>query len=143
MNKKSSVGSKIKKLDSDLNKVFSKFIRMRDAYRFSESTRVMCITCSHTGYWKEFDAGHFISRRHLSTKFNEMNVNAQCKGCNNFRSGNQFEHAIAVDRKYGKGISNILLVESKKVAKWAAWEYEQRIIYYKKEVEKLEKLMIQ
>lgn len=77
---------------------FSMFIRLRDADAFG---RVQCITCQRSGPWKQFDAGHYLTRAKESTLFDEHNVHAQCKGCNRFQGGKFFEHEQAIVRKYG------------------------------------------
>jgi hypothetical protein len=84
--------------------------------------------------FSEMDAGHFVSRNHLATRWNEQNVNAQCRKCNRFSSGNQYEHGLAIDRKYGKGTAEKLLIMSKQKCKLS--EFEMRILIgeYKKKV---------
>lgn len=86
--------------EANLWSIFSKFIRARDA---SWQGYCRCISCSTTKKWKEMDAGHFIpvgSDRAL--KYNEKNVNAQCRGCNNYKSGNLIEYRIGLIKKYGE-----------------------------------------
>ena len=78
-------------------KVFSRWIRKRDNY--------ICFTCG-TKYpeeegWK-MHAGHFVSRLHSATMFNEINVHAQCYACNIIKKGNAGEYAYRLIEKYGK-----------------------------------------
>jgi hypothetical protein len=127
----------ITNLDKVLWKVFSEYIRRRDALKFSGGDRVKCITCTHTDHWKHFDCGHGISRKHLGTKFDEKNNHAQCKGCNGFGSGKQFEYMLQVDRMYGKGTAELLLHKSKSLCKWMSFEYEQKIEEYKIKIKNL------
>ena len=56
----------------------SRFIRLRD----TDNGVVTCITCGKKDYPKYVDAGHYISRQHNSTFFDERNIFAQCKFCN-------------------------------------------------------------
>ena len=84
---------------------FSIYIRLRDAF---PNGYVPCITCGTPHYWKECDCGHFITRNHPMTRYNEENCNGQCKGCNNFKSGDQFNHGQMIDKKYGKGTAQKL-----------------------------------
>ena len=127
------------KLDEKLWRIFSQFIRLRDAKDFSGGEYVKCCTCSHTGHWKDFDAGHFISRRHKATKFSEKNVNAQCKGCNGHKSGMQYKHGEFIDRKYGKDTAEKLDIQSRNMTKWHRFEYEFLIKEYTKKVKELKK----
>lgn len=94
-----------KNLVKALDKLFSEFIRRRDA---DKNGICRCITCSRSGHWKEMDAGHFIQRDRLATRWDERNVHAQCTYDNRYRSGEQFEHGQAIDRIHGKGTAEQL-----------------------------------
>ena len=41
-----------------------------------------CVSCSKWVHYKNCDAGHYFSRRHLRLKLYEGNIAIQCKGCN-------------------------------------------------------------
>ena len=41
-----------------------------------------CVSCSKWVHYKNCDAGHYFSRRHLRLKLYEENIHVQCKGCN-------------------------------------------------------------
>lgn len=125
------------KLDAKLWKIFSEVRRRECALEYSGGDTVKCCTCSHTGHWKEFDCGHFISRRHLATKFDDSNNHAQCKGCNGFGSGKQFEYSLFLDGKYGKGAAEKILIRSRNVTKWTSFEYELMIKEYSQRLKKL------
>lgn len=108
---------------------FSKFIRLRD--RFPGSDYCKCASCPRMKHWKLMDAGHFISRTHKSTKYNEKNVLAQCPHCNRFNQGEQMNMSIEVDRRFGKGTADMLLVESRKICKITRFEIDIKIKYYR------------
>lgn len=79
-------GSKVKRkpdLVKKLDRVFSEYIRLRDA---TPNGYIRCISCGQLKPFSAFDAGHFHSRRHMSTRFDEDNVQSECKGCNRFKS---------------------------------------------------------
>lgn len=120
--------------DDKLWKVFSEYIRLRDA---DENGFITCITSGRRVHWKEADAGHFISRRHMATKYNEKNVNAQSRHDNRFAAGKQFEYALAIDKKYGKGTAEKLLIQSKQTCKLGQFEIDQMTKYYKEKVKEL------
>lgn len=122
-----------------LDRVFSEYIRLRDS---SGNGLCRCITCSKTLPWKAADAGHFIERDRLATRYNEQNVNAQCPRCNRFRNGEQFLHGLAIDRKYGKGTAEMLEAISRKPAKLGAVYYEEQIKKYREKVKKLRKKVL-
>ena len=80
-------GMKIKKkpdLKARLDKEFSLFIRLRD----SSGGYFKCISCGQIKPFEQADCGHYINRQHMSTRFDEMNCNAQCRKCNRFMEGN-------------------------------------------------------
>lgn len=96
---------------SNADKWFSKFVRVRDTASVTADGVPMarCITCGKLyDVVHEMDAGHFIKRDRKGTRFNEKNCHAQCKRCNNHRSGEEFAHALAIDRLYGKGTAERL-----------------------------------
>lgn len=61
--------------------------------------------------------GHFMSRRFPSTRWDELNCNAQCAGCNMFGSGEQYKYSVALDDKYGKGTAEALHKKSQEYFK--------------------------
>ena len=103
------------------DKYFSMYIRVRD----SKDGICKCITCGTLDSIKNMDAGHFISRRFEATRYDEKNVHAQCRKCNRFQNGNQYEHGIAIDKKYGEGTSHELYLKSKMICKRNKFDYEE------------------
>jgi len=120
----------VKKVDT----VFSQYIRLRatDYRGFGQ-----CYTCHATRHWSEVDAGHFMSRACMSTRFDEMNVQFQCKRCNGFRSGEQYLFSKHLDEQYGEGTAEALLIASKKTRKFTRDELEQMYHHYKRRVDEL------
>ena len=100
----------INQLVAELDKVFSIFIRLRDidADGFS-----YCVTCGKPMTLKTSQCGHFISRRHFATRWEEKNCAAQCVGCNMFAQGKQYEFGLAIDTRFGIGTAQKLLIQSK------------------------------
>lgn len=122
--------------DAKLWKVFSEFIRVRDS---NERGEAKCFTCHLTKHWKQMDAGHGIGRQHKSVKFDERNVHAQCKKCNGFEGGNQAIYKEEVEKRYGKGTWDTLVLKSRQVCKRGKVEIEVMTEYYKNEIKKLNK----
>lgn len=89
---------------SKADKLFSKFIRKRDAENGGS-----CISCGKWFPYEQMDAGHFISRNCYQLRYDERNVNAQCLRCNRFANGEQALYARGLDAKYGKGTADRLL----------------------------------
>jgi hypothetical protein len=123
MAKKASRSKVIKQLDS----VFSKYIRQRDAV----NEIATCFTCGKRDHWKRLQNGHFQSRKHYSTRWDETNCQVQCAGCNVFKYGEQFLFGQNLDVKYGLGTSNDLYLKAKKTVKISTVELQDMIKHYK------------
>lgn len=79
-------------LVKEADRVFSLFIRERDKGK-------PCVTCQKD--WEDnFQNWHFLSRRHLSTRWHEKNADWQCPWCNLYWAGEQFKHWLAIDKMY-------------------------------------------
>ncbi|MDR0402143.1 MAG: recombination protein NinG [Treponema sp.] len=95
MNKIPTVNQLIKKLD----RAFSLFIRLRDS---DENGSCTCITCGKTAFWKEMQCGHYIGRRHMQTRYEELNTAAQCPWCNGFMEGRHFIFRQRLAERHGE-----------------------------------------
>ena len=129
MAKKLSRSKIVKKLDV----VFSRYIRLKNADHLGYCT---CVTCGKKGYFEKdgIQAGHFMSRKHYSTRWDENNVFPQCFGCNVMQQGKQFEFSIFL----GENTSNNLLQLSKQIVKFSNLDLEEKISYYNKLVNDLD-----
>jgi hypothetical protein len=122
------------KLKAKLDKVFSRFIRLRDC---CGSDQGPCCTCGKIVIWKYGDAGHFQTRGRLNTRFDERNVNLQCKYCNGPMSGQQYLHGIFIDHRHGVGTADELLYLSRQSRKITRVEYVDLIEHYNARVKEL------
>ena len=127
---------KSKDLVGTLDGVFSEFIRLRDS---DQNGYCRCITCGRIFYWKEIDAGHFVQRDRLATRYNEQNVHAQCQHENRFRSGQQFVHGQKIDLLYGKGTAQKLTDLSKAYCKLDYDWLQYFIAHYRAKVKNLKR----
>ncbi len=57
---------------------FSRFIRLRDAI---PGGAFRCISCGQFKRIEQADCGHFHSRKHMATRFDELNAHAECRAC--------------------------------------------------------------
>ena len=126
----------ISKLKKELDKWFSLYIRLREA---NEYGMVQCFTSGRVYHYKKIHAGHFMSRRHLSTRWCETNVQPQSAADNLFGQGEQFKFGLNLDGKYGEGTAEELQYKSRTTLKISRVEYEEKISYYKSLVDKLKK----
>ena len=124
--KKPTRSKLVKKLDT----VFSQYIRRSNADNNGYCT---CVTCNKTFHWKEIQAGHFMSRKHYSIRWDERNVKPQCVACNVYRAGEQYKYSIFL----GKELSNVLYLQSKEIVKFTNYELEDMINYYSERLKKI------
>lgn len=115
--------------DAKLWKVFSNYIRLRDA---NTDGNCKCITCGFIGHWQRFDCGHGIPRQHRATKYSEQNNHAQCKRCNAFEGGKREVYKAEVNRRYGPGTWEKLEVASRSTCKIGQFEIDIMTTHYKK-----------
>jgi hypothetical protein len=119
--KKPKSVSQLKKI---ADKEFSKYVRVRDS---DENGIVECITCGVKKHYKLMHAGHFVSRKVSLLRFEELNVNGQCPGCNLFKAGEQYQYSKALDLKYGKGTADDLFKQRFSTHKFTTQELESII----------------
>ena len=112
-------------------KIFSEYIRRRDDGH--------CFTCGAIKYWKQMDAGHYVSagKSPPPLYFSEKNVNCQCTSCNRFKHGNLEVYALRLCQKYGNGILEELETTRNQGGKWSNWTYKVKIDEYKQKLEAL------
>tara|TARA_S200002703_G_C3718442_1_gene220702 strand:- start:45 stop:446 length:402 start_codon:yes stop_codon:yes gene_type:complete len=124
--KKPTKSKLVKKLDI----VFSRWVRLSNADHrgFCE-----CVTCGKKEHFKQIQAGHFMSRRHYSTRWDEDNVKPQCRACNVFNQGRQYEYSIYL----GKELSDDLLSKSRQTTKFTVYDLEEMIKIYEQRIKKL------
>ena len=124
----------ISKLVKELDKWFSLFIRLRNVDAFGNVT---CFTCGkYASYKSGMQCGHFQSRRHYSTRWDERNCEVQCIGCNMFNQGEQHKFAKNLNAKYGEGCADELEQKARTTVKLMRSDYEVNISYYKTLVHK-------
>jgi len=125
MSKKPSRKLLVKKLDS----IFSEYIRRR----YAKDDIAECVTCGKQDHWKRLQAGHFMSRKHYATRWDETNVQVQCSGCNVFRYGEQYKFALYL----GAIVSEDLLVKSREIKKFSNFELVEMYESYKQKLKDL------
>lgn len=116
---------------------FSKFIRMRDA---DANGIVSCVTCGRRRHWREVDCGHFITRAKQSTRYDERNCHAQCKGCNRFQGGKFLEHEAAIERIHGKGTADELKRKAMMECSRSAADFDYLAMEYKMKLDDIERM---
>tara|TARA_S200002703_G_scaffold143832_1_gene137076 strand:- start:94 stop:492 length:399 start_codon:yes stop_codon:yes gene_type:complete len=126
---KKSKSKLVKKLDS----IFSKYIRLKH----SKKGICTCYTCGRKYEVKKIQAGHFMSRRHYSTRWDEDNVRPQCYGCNIGNQGRSYEFGLNLNKEE-EGKADKLLIRSRDIVKFSTGDIEMLIAKYQNELKKLE-----
>lgn len=125
MPKKPSRKTLVTKLDA----VFSEYVRRR----YAKNDIAQCVTCGKKDHWKNLQAGHFISRKHYATRWNEENVQVQCVACNVYRYGEQYRFGLYL----GSEKSQELLQLSREAVKFSDYELQEKINYFKSKLDEI------
>ena len=120
----------VKKLD----RVFSLYIRLRDAM---PSGFVRCISCGKIKRFEDVDCGHYFSRTHMATRFDEDNCNAGCRSCNRMSADHLIGYRKNLVAKIGLNRIDRLDVLAHSQKHWLDSELEEKIRYYTAEVRRL------
>lgn len=118
-----------KTIITKLDNIFSQYIRLR----YSKNEIAECVTCGKQDHWKKLQAGHFISRKHYSTRWDEDNVQVQCVSCNVYRYGEQY----LFSKYLGETLSDELIAKSRLIVKFSDVELLEMIEHYKNKVNNL------
>lgn len=124
---------KLSTLKNKLDKIFSEYIRRRDVDDHTGYGK--CIDCGRETPFAEGDAGHFVGRRHLSTRWDEDNVHFQHRYCNRFLNGRQYEYGQALGDR-----ADELIQKSHQIAKFDATHLQYLIDIYKEKLDALKKI---
>lgn len=116
------------KLKRDLDRVFSLFIRQKLA---DPNGMVACVTCGKVYHWKELDAGHYVPRQDMATRWDESNVWPQCRPENAFRGGEPEKMAAYIDETCGRGTAENLRAQARLPFKLHRQWLEAKIASYK------------
>lgn len=121
---------------SKLDKVFSKYIRLRDAF---SNGKFICISCGRVKDISQADCGHFISRANMAVRFDERNCNAECRECNRFDNEHLSGYQVRLMRKIGEEEFYNLIQVSHTIKKWTPQELEYLIKLYNAKLKALER----
>lgn len=134
--RKKSTRSKLN-LTKKLDKVFSAYIRLRDAM---PSGYFKCISCGQIKPFEQADCGHFFSRKNMSVRFDEDDCHAECRGCNRFSSDHLIDYQANLIRKIGMQRFELLSAKAHQAKHWSDFELEAMIKHYTAEVKRISSL---
>lgn len=95
----------------------SRFARIKDAFLSNGILVTKCVTCGKIKECKDVECGHYVSRKHMGTRYSELNTHPQCTYCNRWKYGEPEKYALYLNERYGIGTAERLRMESVKPAK--------------------------
>lgn len=126
-----------KEIEKELDKIFSEYIRIRDA---DSNGYVWCVTCGTAHYWSDghqVNCGHFIPRGRKATRFDERNCHSQCVRCNLYKGGEWDIYEQRMIEMYGKEAVEELKLKARIGGGYNSFELRQKIIEYREKVKQL------
>ena len=120
-------------LEAKLDKVFSQWVRYSNAH----GGYCRCITCGKIEVPGMMDAGHFVGRQYMCTRWDERNVHPQCVRCNRFGEGEKDSYAFALVCKYGDGIIAELNERKQAFCRYSTEDLQKLIEHYQAKIEAL------
>ena len=113
---------------NELQKVFNKFIRLRDKDK-------TCISCGISLKNRKYDAGHYYSvGSSPSIRFDEDNCHGQCVACNQHKHGNITEYTINLPLRIGYLRFESLKQKRNESLKLTIPEIKEKIEFYKQKI---------
>jgi hypothetical protein len=102
----------------------SLYIRTRDR---------ACVLCGKT----DIQNGHLITRGCFSTRWEEINCHAQCKGCNMYHEFNPHRYINWFITKYGLKTYQDLVIKSNQLRKFTQQDLQDIKEYYDNKLKEL------
>lgn len=121
-------------LTKKLDRVFSLYIRLRDCM---PSGYFKCISCGKIKHFTEGDCGHFYSRTHMGTRFDEDNCNCECRFCNRISADHIIAYQSSLIKKIGMSRFELLGIKAHQTKQWSDFELEALIKKYTREVKRM------
>lgn len=121
-------------LIQDLDYVFSRIVRLRAADEFGNCE---CYTCGDKKHWTLMQAGHYISRSHMATRWNFDNVRVQDKKCNEVKGGEIRVFGERLDTEQA-GLSESLLNQSREPHSYGISELKELLYDFRSKLRLLE-----
>lgn len=116
-------------------RVVNRYVRLRDCG--GDDGGANCISCNEWKHFSEMDAGHFIPVTSSAIRFDERNINAQCRKCNRYLRGNVRHYGKAMLIKYGQDVIDQLEAREFEAYKWTADELQELVDHFTEKVKSL------
>ena len=121
-----------------LDIIYSEYIRKRDCLKTSDNfDGGLCYTCGKYKPYSELEAGHFIKRERMATRWDDRNVHAQCTHCNLYLRGNIHWYYKKLEEEYGSFCVEKLMKLEKTIKKYSLVDIEEKIKITRLKINKL------
>lgn len=124
-------------LIAEADKVFSEWIRLRDAEPFTGI--VKCFITGQKVHWKESDAAHYVQRQYMGTRYDPINVHAATVGSNRFDANHHDDYDKAMERTYTLTQLTGLHRMATSLMKYTRVDIQELVAEYKEKVKELRK----
>ena len=123
-----------KDYEKELERIFNKYIRLRDRNE-------PCISCGAKAHTYKLTAGHYFpAGSYKNIRFDEDNVHSQCwYNCNRSKSGNLIEYRVGLVGKIGTQRLEALEKRAREPRKYTIPELIELKKYYKNKIKELTK----
>lgn len=120
----------ISELKIDLDRVSSRYIRLRD---MEKDGKITCYCCSKRVAWQKAHCMHFIDRVHMATRYLIANLHSGCFECNVEKRGNLEAYAAHLEKdtpdivewlqEQSRTVTNVTQTELKELL----YDYHQKL----------------
>jgi hypothetical protein len=129
----------VARLKHDLQKIFNKFIRLRD----SDNGYFVCMACGETKPTEVMNAGHFYAvKGYDSMRFDEDNVHGECVACNCFNESHLIGYQINLKNHIGEERLEELHEKARQYKqsghKWYRDDLEELIKIYQEKIKNMD-----
>lgn len=108
-----------RKHTDELDKVFQFYVRLRDAM---PGGITKCISCGKLLPFDKMQGGHYCSRKHMSTRWSELNVHSECFSCNCMDGDHLIQYRKNLIRKIGEKKVEWIEAYCNEPKKWSDFE---------------------
>ena len=116
---------------ADMDKIFQYWVRLRDSM---PGGYCRCISCGQIKSFDQIQAGHYMSRKHMSVRWSPLNCNGECVFDNAYNGDHLIGYRKNLIKKIGEEKVEWLEAESKRTKKWSNFEIKLLVKYYSKEI---------
>ena len=127
---KNSISYLVQKLDD----IVSRYIRIKYSDQYG---LVNCYTCPDRKHFTLMQAGHFISRDEMATRWEEKNLKPQCNQCNCDKYGNLQVFKANLEKET-PGITEWLLDQSRQPVKFSRNDLSEMLVIFKQKLKSVE-----